>query len=57
MSKYVEKFDKIKIPFFIGIISKENMSLTLYSGLGIPMIYSYFGGMPEKGDIMYRGSL
>jgi hypothetical protein len=42
----LEFFDNLEIPFFIGVVDQEKLSISFYSGDVIPELFSYVGLPP-----------
>lgn len=36
-------FEKLELPFFIGVVDQSNLRLSIYSGEYIPVFFSHFG--------------
>jgi hypothetical protein len=47
VSNKIDYFDNLEIPFFVGIVDKNKLSMNIYSGEYIPFLFS-FKGLPKN---------
>lgn len=50
VSDKVQFLNTLEIPFFVGVVNREELSLDIYSGEYIPFLFSHFG-IPENLEI------
>jgi hypothetical protein len=50
VSNKLEYLDGLEIPFLVGVVDRESLKMTIYSGEYIPAFFSY-KGIPEKVEI------
>jgi hypothetical protein len=41
--KYANILNILELPFFLGIINRDDLTLNIYAGMGIPILYSFRG--------------
>lgn len=41
--KQIEYFEKLELPFFVGVIDQGSLKLSIYSGEYLPILFSHFG--------------